>query len=391
MNPDPVVITAAARTPIGAFQGVFKDVPATALGVSAMQAVLAQGGGAATDIDEVFFGHVAVAGLGQVPVRQAALRAGLAPEVPCTAISKVCGSSLQAVMLVHDLLQAGTVATALAGGMENMSRAPMLLGRERGAHLAGLLDHLMFDVMQDACTGTRPIGLSHFVDATAAELGLTRALQEAQALSSFERARAAQAGGAFERETVPVTLPDGRVVVCDEPVQKVLPQKFAGLKPLSGAGGTATAATAAPLSDGAAAVVMARQSRASERGWPVRALVRGHASHAQAPAQFSTAPVGAVRKLLAKTGWPIDTVELWEIGEGFTVGLLAVCRALGVPLARVNVHGGACALGHPVGATGARMLVTLLHAMERHGARRGIATLCMGGGEALAVALERTS
>lgn len=391
MNLDPVVITAAARTPIGAFQGVFKDVPATALGVSAMQAVLAQGGGAATDIDEVFFGHVAVAGLGQVPVRQAALRAGLAPDVPCTAISKVCGSSLQAVMLVHDLLQAGTVATALAGGMENMSRAPMLLGRERGAHLAGLLDHLMFDVMQDACTGTGPVGLSHFVDATAAEQGLTRALQEAQALSSFERARAAQAGGAFERETVPVTLPDGRVVVCDEPVQKVLPQKFAGLKPLSGAGGTATAATAAPLSDGAAAVVMARQSRASERGWPVRALVRGHASHAQAPAQFSTAPVGAVRKLLAKTGWPIDTVELWEIGEGFTVGLLAVCRALGVPLARVNVHGGACALGHPVGATGARMLVTLLHAMEQHGARRGIATLCMGGGEALAVALERPS
>lgn len=391
MNLDPVVITAAARTPIGAFQGVFKDVPATALGVSAMQAVLAQGGGAATDIDEVFFGHVAVAGLGQVPVRQAALRAGLAPDVPCTAISKVCGSSLQAVMLVHDLLRAGTVATALAGGMENMSRAPMLLGRERGAHLVGLLDHLMFDVMQDACTGTGPVGLSHFVDATAAEQGLTRALQEAQALSSFERARAAQAGGAFERETVPVTLPDGRVVVCDEPVQKVLPQKFAGLKPLSGAGGTATAATAAPLSDGAAAVVMARQSRASERGWPVRALVRGHASHAQAPALFSTAPVGAVRKLLAKTGWPIDTVELWEIGEGFTVGLLAVCRALGVPLARVNVHGGACALGHPVGATGARMLVTLLHAMERHGARRGIATLCMGGGEALAVALERPS
>ncbi len=391
MNLDPVVITAAARTPIGAFQGVFKDVPATALGVSAMQAVLAQGGGAATDIDEVFFGHVAVAGLGQVPVRQAALRAGLAPDVPCTAISKVCGSSLQAVMLVHDLLRAGTVATALAGGMENMSRAPMLLGRERGAHLVGLLDHLMFDVMQDACTGTGPVGLSHFVDATAAEQGLTRALQEAQALSSFERARAAQAGGAFERETVPVTLPDGRVVVCDEPVQKVLPQKFAGLKPLSGAGGTATAATAAPLSDGAAAVVMARQSRASERGWPVRALVRGHASHAQAPALFSTAPVGAVRKLLAKTGWPIDTVELWEIGEGFTVGLLAVCRALGVPLARVNVHGGACALGHPVGTTGARMLVTLLHAMERHGARRGIATLCMGGGEALAVALERPS
>lgn len=391
MNPDPVVITAAARTPIGAFQGVFKDVPATALGVSAMQAVLAQGGGAARDIDEVFFGHVAVAGLGQVPVRQAALRAGLAPEVPCTAISKVCGSSLQAVMLVHDLLRAGTVATALAGGMENMSRAPMLLGRERGAHLAGLLDHLMFDVMQDACTGTGPIGLSHFVDATAVELGLTRAMQEAQALSSFEHARAAQAGGAFERETVPVTLPDGRVVVCDEPVQKVLPQKFAGLKPLSGAGGTATAATAAPLSDGAAAVVMTRQSRASERGWPVRALVRGHASHAQAPAQFSTAPVGAVRKLLAKTGWPIDTVELWEIGEGFTVGLLAVCRALGVPLAHVNVHGGACALGHPVGATGARMLVTLLHAMERRGARRGIATLCMGGGEALAVALERPS
>ncbi len=391
MNLDPVVITAAARTPIGAFQGVFKDVPATALGVSAMQAVLTQGGGAAADIDEVFFGHVVVAGLGQVPVRQAALRAGLAPEVPCTAISKVCGSSLQAVMLVHDLLRAGTVSTALVGGMENMSRAPMLLGRERGAHLAGLLDHLMFDVMQDACTGATPIGLSHFVDATAAELCLTRALQEAQALSSFERARAAQDSGAFERETVPVTLADGRVVERDEPVQNVLPAKFAELKPLSGPGGTATAATASPLSDGAAALVMTVQSRARERGWPVRALVRGHASHAQAPAQFSTAPVGAVRKLLDKTGWPIDTVELWEIGEGFTVGLLAVCRALGVPLARVNVHGGACALGHPVGATGARMLVTLLHAMERRGARRGIATLCMGGGEALAVALEMPS
>lgn len=391
MNTDTVVITAAARTPIGAFQGMFKDVPATALGVSAMQGALAQGGGAAADIDEVFFGHVAVAGLGQVPVRQAALRAGLAPEVPCTAISKVCGSSLQAVMLVHDLLLAGTVSTALAGGMESMSRAPMLLGRERGAHLAGLLDHLMFDVMQDACTGAAPIGLSHFVDATAAELGLTRAELEAQALSSFERARAAQTSGAFERETVPVTLPDGCVVSCDEPVHKVLPEKFAELKPLSGPGGTVTAATASPLSDGAAALVMTLHSRARERGWPVRARVRGHASHAQAPQQFSTAPVGAVRKLLARTGWPIDTVELWEIGEGFTVGLLAVCQALGVPLERVNVHGGACALGHPVGATGARMLVTLLHAMERQGARRGIATLCMGGGEAVAVALERPS
>lgn len=391
MNPDPVVITAAARTPIGAFQGVFKDVPATALGVRAMQGVLAQGGGAAADIDEVFFGHVAVAGLGQVPVRQAALRAGLAAEVSCTAISKVCGSGLQAVMLVHDLLLAGAVSTALAGGMESMSRAPMLLGRERGAHLAGLLDHLSFDVMQDACTGAAPIGLSHFVDATAAELDLTRAAQEAQALRSFEHARAAQAGGAFQRETLPVTLPDGRVVTEDEPVHHVQPGKFAELKPLSGPGGTATAATASPLSDGAAALVMTRQSRARERGWPVRAWVRGHASHAQAPQQFSTAPVGAVRKLLAKTGWPIETVELWEIGEGFTVGLLATCRALGVSLERVNVHGGACALGHPVGATGARMLVTLLHAMELRGARRGVATLCMGGGEALAVALEMPS
>lgn len=387
MNLDPVVITAAARTPIGAFQGVFKDLPATALGVSAMQGTLAQGGGAAADIDEVFFGHAAVAGLGQAPVRQAALRAGLAHEVPCTAVSKVCGSGLQAVMLVHDLLLAGTVSTALAGGMENMSRAPMLLGRERGAHLAGLLDHLIFDVMQDACAGAASIGLSRFADATAAQLGLTRAAQEAQALSSFERARAAQDGGAFERETVPVALPDGRVVAHDEPVQQVQPGKFAELKPLNGVG-TVTAATASPLSDGAAALVMTRESRARERGWPVRALVRGHASHAQAPQQFSTAPVGAVRKLLARTGWPIDTVELWEIGEGFTVGLLAVCQTLGVPLARVNVHGGGCALGHPVGATGARMLVTLLHAMERRGARRGIATLCMGGGEALAVALE---
>lgn len=391
MNDDPVVITAAARTPIGAFQGAFKDTPATALGAIAMQGALAQGGATAADIDEVLFGHTAVAGLGQVPVRQAALRAGLAPAAPCTALSKVCGSSLQALMVAHDLIRVGTLRTALVGGMENMSRAPLLLGRERGAHRAGLLDHLMFDVMQDACAASTPTGLSHFADATAVEQGFTRADLDAQALRSFERARSAQESDAFRRETAPVRLADGRVVVNDEPVSQVLPEKFAGLKPLSGPQGMVTAATSSPLSDGAAALVLTRHSHASAQAWPVRALVRGHAAHAQAPQQFSTAPVGAVHKLLARTGWPIDTVELWEIGEGFTVGLLAVCRALGVPLDRVNVHGGGCALGHPVGATGARMVVTLLHAMERRGARRGVATLCMGGGEALAVALELPS
>lgn len=388
---DPVVITAAVRTATGAYQGVFKDVAAQALGTAVIAATLTWSGMDPKDVGEVYLGNVLTAGLGQVPVRQAALFAGLPPSVPCSAISKVCGSAMLTVMLAHDLLRAGTLTSVIAGGMENMSRAPLLLGRERGAYQAGLRDHLLLDCMLDACTGQGSPSLGRFADAIALARGISRADQDAQAIISVTRARTAQDSGAFEREIIPFKLPDGSTVSIDEPMIRAQPEKVPTLLPLFPPDGRVTAATAAPFSDGAAALLLTLHSRADAQGLPVRALVRGHASHAQAPEQFITAPVGAVRKLLAKTGWEARSVDLFEIGEGFALGVLAVAQELGIGLQRVNVHGGACALGHPVGATGARIIVTLLHALEHHGLRRGIATLCMGGGEATAIALELPS
>lgn len=385
---DPIVITAAARTAIGGFQGQFRDLPAPALGAAVIAAVLERSGLAADSVSQVYLGNVLSAGLGQAPARQAALLAGMPASVPCTGISKVCGSGMQAVMIAHDLLRTGTLASAIAGGMENMSRAPLLLGRERGAHQAGLRDHLLVDGMLDACAGPGSTALGLFAEAMASARGLSRAAQDAQVILSVSRAAAARAAGAFDREIVPVLLPDGQSATDDEPLLKALPEKIAALKPLFGTRGTVTAASASPFADGAAALLLMRRSEAAARNLPARAILRGHASHAQAPDQFSTAPVGAVRKLLAALGWSAESVQLYEISEGFAVGVLAVMQELGAPAERVNVHGGACALGHPIGASGARIVVTLLHALERHGLQRGIATICMGGGEATALALE---
>lgn len=385
---DPVVITAAVRTAMGAYQSAFKEVPAQVLGAAVITAVLEGVGMDPTDVGEVYLGNVLAAGLGQAPVRQAALLAGLPPSVPCSAISKICGSGMLTVMLAHDLLRAGTLTTAIVGGMENMSRAPLLLGRERGAYQAGLRDHLLLDCMLDACTGQGSPALGRFADAVALTRGVCRADQDDQSIISITRARAAQASGAFEREIVPVKTPGGSIVSTDEHLTRAQPERVPTLVPLFPPNGTVTAATAAPFSDGAAALLLTLRSLADERGLPIRAVVRGHASHAQAPEQFITAPVGAVCKLLLKTGWEARSVDLFEIGEGFALGVLVVAQELGIDLQRVNVHGGACALGHPIGATGARLIVTLLHALEHHGLRRGIATLCMGGGEATAIALE---
>lgn len=386
---DPIVITAAARTAMGSFQGALRSLPATALGAAVIRAVLDRAGLAPAAVGEVYLGHVLSAGLGQAPARQAALMAGLPPDVPCSAVSKVCGSGMLAVMIAHDLLRAGTLSTVVAGGMENMSSAPLLLGRERGAHQAGLRDHMLFDGMLDACSGQGAVALGQFAETTAAAHGLSRAVQDAQVLESLSRAAAAQSAGAFDREIVAVTRDDGEVVSADEQLAQAQPEKVALLKPLFRPDGMVTAASASPFSDGAAALLLTRRSEARTRGLPVRALLRGHASHAQAPQQFLVAPVGAVKKLLGKLDWAPETVDLYEISEGFAAGVLAVGQALAIPPARVNVHGGACALGHPIGASGARIIVTLLHALERHGLRRGIATICLGGGEATAVALER--
>ncbi len=385
---DSVVVTAAVRTAIGAHQGAFKDVTAQALGAAVIAATLKRTGMNPKDVGEVYLGNVLTAGLGQVPVRQAALLAGLPPTVPCSAISKVCGSGMLTVMLAHDLLRAGTLTSVIAGGMENMSRAPLLLGRERGAYQSGLRDHLLLDGMLDACTGQGSPSLGRFADAMALTLGFSRADQDDQAITSATRARAAQAAGAFEREIVPFKLPDGTMVSADEPLTRARPEMVSTLAPLFPPDGTVTAATAAPFADGAAALLLTRRTLADAQGLPVRAIVRGHASHAQTPEQFITAPIGATQKLLVKTGWQAHTVDLFEFGEGFALGVLAVTQALGIDPQRVNVHGGACVLGHPIGATGARIIVTLLHALERNGMRRGIATLCMGGGEATAIALE---
>jgi acetyl-CoA C-acetyltransferase len=392
-EPDPVVIIATARTPIGVFQGDFKDLAAANLGAVAAKAVLARSGVASEQIGELILGCVLPAGQGQAPARQAALAAGLPEATPCTTVNKMCGSGMKAIMLAHDILCAGSARIALAGGMESMTNAPYLLDRARSGYRMGhgrLLDHMFLDGLEDAYGAHLPMGA--FAEDCAEGFQFTRAAQDAFAIASLERAQRAISDGSFAIEVAPVAVRDGknkdRIVSHDEQPQKARPDKIPFLKPVFREGGTVTAANSSSISDGAAALILMRRREAEKRGIAPLATIRAHATHAQAPHQFPTAPIGALRKLMDKTGWSLADVDLFEINEAFAVVTMAAMQELSLPHEKVNVHGGACALGHPIGASGARIVVTLLAAMQKYSLKRGAAALCIGGGEATAIALE---
>jgi acetyl-CoA C-acetyltransferase len=388
MEHDPVVIVGARRTPMGAFQGQLSDLPATALGSKAIAAAVEQAELQPWEISEVVMGCVLPAGLGQAPARQASLGAGLAREVPATTVNKMCGSGMKAVMLAYDQIRAGSADIMVAGGMESMSNAPYLLDKARSGFRLGhgrTIDHMFLDGLEDAYEPGRLMG--SFAEDTAEKLQLTREKQDEFALESLKRAQRATGDGEFHAEIVPVT---GRNhVVDDETPTKVRPEKIPHLKPAFREGGSVTAANSSSISDGAAALVLMRLSEAERRGITPLAAIRGHASHAQLPAWFTTAPIGAITKLHDKLGWGKGDVDLYEINEAFAVVTMAAMRELDLPHEQVNVNGGACALGHPIGASGARILVTLIAALQHRGLRRGVASLCIGGGEATAVAVER--
>ncbi len=387
MNQDTIVIVGAKRTPMGAFQGVLSDKASPELGAAAIRAALAQAGVPAADVSEVVMGCVLAAGLGQAPARQASLGAGLPQDVPATTINKMCGSGMKAAMLAFDQISAGSADIMVAGGMESMTRAPYLLDRAREGLRLGhgrTLDHMFLDGLEDAYERGRLMG--SFAEDTAQNLQFTRHAQDEFALASLERARRAVADGEFRGEIVAV---EGKQsVVDDETPTKARPEKIPTLKPAFREGGTVTAANSSSISDGAAALVLMRLSDAEERGLTPLAAICGHASHARAPSQFTTAPIGAIRKLYEKIGWDCGDVDLFEINEAFAVVTMAAMRELDLPHDRVNVNGGACALGHPIGASGARILVTLLAALRARGLRRGVASLCIGGGEATAMGVE---
>ncbi len=390
---DPVVIVGAARTPMGAFQGAFKDLSSPELGAVAIKAALERAGLAPDQVSEVFMGCVLPAGLGQAPARQASLAAGLPQAVGCTTVNKVCGSGMKAAMLGHDLIRAGSAEIVVAGGMESMSNAPYLLDRARGGYRLGhgrVLDHMFLDGLEDAYDKGRLMGT--YAEDTAEAYQFTREAQDAFAAESLRRAKRANEDGSFSAEIAPVRVA-GRggeaVVTADEQALKSDPAKIPTLKPAFRPGGTVTAANSSSISDGAAALVLMRRSEAERRGLAPLAEIKAHASHAQAPAWFTTAPIEAIRALLARVGWRADEVDLYEINEAFAVVTMAAMRDLGLPHDKVNPNGGACALGHPIGASGARLVVTLLAALQRRGLKRGVASLCIGGGEATAMAIER--
>ncbi len=391
-NADPIVITSAARTPIGGFQGALRDVPAPALGAIAAKAAVARSGIAPGEIGEVIFGCVLPAGLGQAPARQAALGAGVPDSAPCTTVNKMCGSGMKAVMLAHDVLAAGNAQIALAGGMESMSNAPYLLDRARSGYRMGhgtVLDHMMRDGLEDAYGAHLPMGA--FAEDCAGKFQFTREAQDSYAIASLERAQRAIADGTFakEIEPIPVSGKAGAAAVADdEQPLKAKRDKIPYLKPVFRQDGTVTAANSSSISDGAAALVLMPRSEAERRGLMPLAEIRAHTSHAQAPNEFPEAPIGALRKLMDKTGWPLASIDLFEINEAFAVVAMAAMQALSLPHEKVNVHGGACALGHPIGASGARIVVTLLAALQKYGLKRGAAALCIGGGEATALAVE---
>ena len=387
---DPVVITAAKRTPIGSFQGALSGLPAPRLGSIAMRAALAVNGLGA--VDEVFMGNVLAAGVGQSPARQAALGAGLGDNTPATTVSKVCGSGMKALILGHDSIIAGSNARVVVGGMESMSNAPYLLPKARRGLRLGhgeVKDHMFTDGLEDAYSGRL---MGSYAEETAEAYQFSRGDQDALAINSLERALAAQATGAFRNELVSVDERVGKnrtALDRDEQPAKADVSRIPQLKPAFRDGGSVTAANSSSISDGAAALVLMRASEAERIGAPPLAAIAGHAGHARQPGQFTTAPIGAIATLLQKTGWRASDVGLYEINEAFAVVSMAAMRDLALPIEIVNVNGGACALGHPIGASGARIVVTLLHAMIGRGIARGIAALCIGGGEATAVALEK--
>ena len=392
---DPVVIVSAARTPMGGFQGELSGLTGPQLGAVAIKAAVERAGIAAEAVQEVIMGCVLPAGVGQAPARQAALGAGLALSAGCTTINKVCGSGMKATMLAHDLLMAGTNEVMVAGGMESMSNAPYLLPKARGGYRLGhgqLLDHMFLDGLEDSYSKENKGRLmGTFAEDCAGHFSFSRAAQDEFAISSTTRAQNAIKDGSFAWEVAPVTV-SGRkgdvVIDKDEQPLKAQLDKIGSLKPAFAKDGTVTAANSSSISDGAAALVMMRRSTADKLGLKPLATIVGHATHAQAPQWFTTAPVGAMQKVLAKAGWTKDEVDLWEINEAFAVVTMAAIKELDLPQDKVNVHGGACALGHPIGASGARIIVTLLGALRKYGKKRGVASLCIGGGEATALAVE---
>ena len=395
---DPVVIVSAARTPIGGFQGHFKNLTAATLGAVAIKAALERAGVAGAEVDEIIMGNVLSAGQGQAPARQAALAAGVPNSVGCTTINKMCGSGMKAAMLAHDLLLAGSNSIMIAGGMESMSNAPYLLPKARAGLRLGhgeIKDHLFLDGLEDAYArdergAARLMG--SFAEDTAAHYQFSRAAQDAFAITSLQRAQSAIRSGRFDPEIAAVSLyprHEDTTITQDEQPLKANLEKIPRLNPAFRKDGTVTAANSSSISDGAAALLLMRLSEATKRGLAPRARIVGHATHARAPADFTTAPVGAIKTLFAKTGWHSDSVDLFEINEAFAVVTMAAMHDLDLPHDRVNVHGGACALGHPIGASGTRILVTLLAALEQYGLKRGVAALCIGGGEATAMAIEK--
>ena len=393
MSHDPVVIVSAARTPMGGFQGDFAGHSAPQLGGVALKAAVERAGIAADAVQEVILGCVLPAGLGQAPARQAAINAGLPLSAACSVVSKVCGSGMKAVMNAHDALLAGSNEVIVAGGMESMTNAPYLMPKARGGARLGhtqMLDHMFFDGLEDAYFDKGRL-MGTFAEECAGAYGFTRQDQDAYAIASTTRAQKAIQSGAFDWEIAPVTL-SGRkgeiLVATDEQPPKAQLDKIPALKPAFSKDGTVTAANSSSISDGAAALVLMRRSTAEKLGAKPIATILGHATHAQEPRLFTTAPVGAIRKMLDRTGWSAADVDLWEINEAFAVVTMAAMHDLGLDQAKVNINGGACALGHPIGASGARILVTLLGALRRSGGKRGIASLCIGGGEATAIAVE---
>lgn len=388
--PEEIVIAGATRTPMGGFQGELSPLSASQLGGVAIAAALRDAN--ADNADEVLMGNVLPAGQGQAPARQAGFHAGLDRSVPATTLNKMCGSGMKTVMLAHDQLQAGNGGAFIAGGMESMTNAPYLLPKMRGGARLGhtsAIDHMFLDGLEDAYETGRLMGA--FAEDCAEKYQFTRQEQDAYAIRSLEAALSAQQEGRFDREIAPVTVKTRKgelTVETDEQPRNARPDKIPNLKPAFKKDGTITPANASSISDGAAALIIASRTHAEKTGMNIRARILGHTTHAHEPGWFTTAPVTAIRDLLEKTGWTVNDVDLWEINEAFAVVPMAAERELGIPREKLNIHGGACALGHPIGASGARILVTLINALENHGLKRGIAAICIGGGEGTAIAIE---
>ncbi|WP_426200648.1 acetyl-CoA C-acyltransferase [Pseudomonas sp. TWP3-1] len=392
ISQDPIVIVSAVRTPMGGFQGELKSLTAPQLGAAAIKAAVERAGVSSDAVDEVMFGCVLPAGLGQAPARQAALGAGLDKSTRCTTLNKMCGSGMEATILAHDMLLAGSADVVIAGGMESMSNAPYLLDRARSGYRMGhgkVLDSMFHDGLEDAYDEGRLMGT--FAEECADSNEFSREAQDAFAIASTTRAQQAIKDGSFKDEIVPLTVTVGKEQVLisnDEQPPKAKLDKVASLKPAFRDGGTVTAANSSSISDGAAALVLMRQSQTQKLGLKALAVIHGHAAFADTPGLFPVAPIGAINKLVKKTGWSLDEVDLFEVNEAFAVVAMAAMKHLDIPHEKLNVHGGACALGHPIGASGARILVTLLSALRQKGLKRGIAAICIGGGEATAMAVE---